>query len=258
MRSAELKEGLRMALNAVVAHKLRSMLTMLGVLVGVFSITVVMTGVRVLQTKIEAEMSGLGANTFAIQKWPGFYFGGPDGFEKFWRRKNITLADAEKLRDRASLALNVGVDDQFWQGDVGSRFLKSTPNVTLRGASPGAFAARNWIVDEGRPLMEQDMNSARDVAVLGHNLATNLFPFGSALGERLKIDGINYTVVGVLESKGSSLGGDQDKFAITPITTAQNRYGRIWRSLSILVQAPDAASYDDTMEQVRGAMRTIR
>ncbi len=258
MRTAELREGLRMALNAVASHKLRSMLTMLGVLVGVFSIIVVMTAVRVLQSKIESEMSGLGANTFAVQKWPGFYFGGPDGFEKFWRRKNLTLADAEKLRERATMALNVGVEDEFWQGEVGSRYLKSTPNVTLRGASPGAFPAKNWIVTEGRPLMEQDMNSARDVAVLGYNLATNLFPFGSALGEKVKLDGINYTVVGVLESKGASMGGDQEKFAIAPITAVQNRYGRIWRSLTILVQAPDSLSYEDTMEQVRGVMRTLR
>src|SRR5439155_10155280 len=81
---------------------------------------------------------------------------------------------------------------------------------------------------------------------------------GSALGERIKLDGINYTVVGVLQSKGEMLGGNQDNFAVIPITTGLNRYGRSWRSLSILVQARDQAGYDDTVEQVRGVLRAIR
>src|SRR5262249_33253433 len=100
--------------------------------------------------------------------------------------------------------------------------------------------------------------SARDVCVLANALAQILFPYGSALGERVKFDGINYTVVGVLEPKGTMLGSGQDNFAVVPITTALNRYGGRWTSISILVQAPDQASYEDTVEQVRGIMRTLR
>jgi putative ABC transport system permease protein len=102
------------------------------------------------------------------------------------------------------------------------------------------------------------MEGMRDVCVLGHSLARTLFPFGSALGDRIKADGINYTVIGVLEPKGAMQGGEQDNFIIIPLTTGLNRYGREWRSLSILVQARDAASYEDTVEQVRGVLRTIR
>src|SRR5438876_5251797 len=87
---SELQESFRMALNAVAAHKLRSALTLLGVLVGVFSIIVVMTAMRVMQNNIESSIAELGVNTFAIQKWPGIHFGGREGFEKFWRRKPIT------------------------------------------------------------------------------------------------------------------------------------------------------------------------
>jgi putative ABC transport system permease protein len=94
--------------------------------------------------------------------------------------------------------------------------------------------------------------------VLGAGLAKSLFPFGSAMGERVKFDGINYSVVGVLEKRGSALGGDQDNFAVIPLTSGLNRYGRTWRSLSLLVQARDQSSYEDTVEQVRGILRTIR
>jgi len=78
------------------------------------------------------------------------------------------------------------------------------------------------------------------------------------VGERLKIDGINYTVVGVLAPKGGALGGDQDNFAVVPLTTGLNRYGRWNRSLNLLVQARDQASYDATVEEVRGLMRVTR
>jgi putative ABC transport system permease protein len=102
------------------------------------------------------------------------------------------------------------------------------------------------------------VGNIRDVCVLGSALAKTVFPFGSPVGERLKINGINYTVVGVLEPKGGSLGGEQDNFAVVPITTGLSRFGRWSSSLMILVQARDAESYDDTVEQVRGILRVIR
>src|SRR5687767_15850283 len=100
MHRVELKENVLMALNAIAAHKLRSSLTLLGVLIGVFSIIVVMTAMRVLQRNIESELSQLGSHTFAVQKWPGVYFGGPEGFEKFWRRRNITYAQGQQVAER--------------------------------------------------------------------------------------------------------------------------------------------------------------
>src|ERR1700704_820673 len=107
---AEIRESFFMAMGALAAHKLRSALTLLGVLVGVFSIILVMTAMRALQSNIESELSQLGAHTFQIQKWPAVYFGGPEGFEKYWRRKNISLAHGQELQARATLARNVGLE----------------------------------------------------------------------------------------------------------------------------------------------------
>jgi putative ABC transport system permease protein len=258
MNPGEVKESFLMALSALAAHKLRSALTLLGVLVGVFSIIVVMTAMRVLQQNVERELSGLGSHTFQIQKWPGAYFGGPDGFEKFWRRRNVTLTQGRQFEERATLARNVGLEQNFWAGEASSRFDKTPPGVRLLGVTPGVFPARNWIVGEGRQLTDSDVDSAHQVCVLGAGLAKILFPFGSALGDRVKLDGIHYTVVGVLEARGASLGGDQDNFAVAPITAALNRYGRAWQSLRILVQAQDAAIYEDTLEQARGVLRALR
>jgi putative ABC transport system permease protein len=247
-----------MAMAALAAHKLRSALTLLGVLVGVFSIIIVMTTIRALQSNIERELSQLGANTFQVRKWPAVYFGGPEGFEKFWRRKNITEQQIAQVRARASLAAQVGGETDFWGGQAVSRYEKTPPNVRLIGATPGVFPARGWEVAEGRALLEADLESGRHLCVLGGGLAETLFPFSSALGESVKFDGLNYLVVGVLESRGAVLGGNQDNFAVIPLTTGLDRYGRTWRSLSILVQTTNRETYDDALEQVRGILRTVR
>jgi putative ABC transport system permease protein len=255
---AEVRESFFMAMGALTAHKLRSALTLLGVLVGVFSIIVVMTAMRVMQNDIESHISQLGSQTFMIRKWPGIYFGGPEGFEKYWRRQNITLLHGLRLQDKATLARAVGIETVFWGGQVESKYKKSPPTVQMFGETPGSFPARNWIASEGRLLLDSDVENNHDVCILGNALYTNVFPFGSPVGERLKINGINYTVVGVLEPKGGAMGGNQDNFAIVPITTGMNRFGRWNRSLNILVQARDSATYDDCVEQVRGALRVIR
>jgi len=255
---SEVRESFYMALNAIAAHKLRSCLTLLGVLIGVFSIIVVMTAMRVLKNNIESEMSQLGANTFAIQKWPAVQFEGPTGWEKIRRRASITYAQGKLVTEKATLASAVGIEEDFWGGQMETRFQKSAPGVMTWGETPGSFPAKNWIVADGRALTDSDVENARDVCILADGLSRSLFPFGSPVGEKLKIDGINYQVVGVLAPKGASMDGSQDNFVIIPITTGLNRFGSWFRSLTILVQAQDKASYDDCVEQVRGILRVAR
>jgi putative ABC transport system permease protein len=254
----ELNESFLMAMSALGAHKLRSALTLLGVIVGVFSIIVVMTAMRVLQSNIETQMGQLGARTFSVQKWPPIFIGGREGWEKYWRRKNITWQQIQTLRDKATLAQTIAVETYFGREPAHSRFAELDVDVPMLGVSPESFAAKNWNIEQGRAIMASDLDSARNVCVIGSTLAKKLFPHSSPLGDRVKYRGINYSVIGVLESKGQSLGGDQDTFLAIPITTGLNRYGAWFRSLNILVQAPSEKRLDDTLEQVRGVLRAIR
>src|SRR5437879_1896643 len=146
--AAELRESFRMAMGALAAHKLRSGLTLLGVLVGVFSIIVVMTAMRVMKSDIEKQLSRLGSQTFVVRKWPGIYFGGPEGFEKYWRRKNVTLDQVVRLQDKATLPRSIGVETAFWGGQVETRYKKTAPTVQLFGETAGSFPARNWSLGE--------------------------------------------------------------------------------------------------------------
>jgi putative ABC transport system permease protein len=256
----ELKESFFMAMSAVAAHKLRSALTLLGILVGVFSIILVMTAMRAMQKSIEADLNQLGGQTFSVQTWPALYFQRNANWQEYRRRKRINLTQGLEVAQRASLALNVGLEDNDLDpGTMISRYDKTPPNISMMGETPGSFPTKNWIVHDGRGLLDSDIDGLRDVCVLGSDVAASLFPFGSAVGQRVSFDGVNYNVVGVLEPKGTMSGGQQDEFAIIPLTTAINRYEEPrWVNLTILVQARDAATYDETVDQVRGVMRQIR
>ncbi len=247
-----------MALGALAAHKLRSALTLLGVLVGVFSIIVVMTTMRAMQKDIGDKFNSLGGQTFVVQKWPGVFFGGPEDAEKYWRRKEITRAQGQSVMNRVALPLSAGLDTDFDDVEVSSRYNQSVPGVGLNGDTPGTFGAQDWVIAEGRALSDADVEGARDVCVLGNALATNLFPVGSPLEERVKFGGVNYTVIGVLQAKGALAGGNQDNFAIIPITTGINRYGWRHQTVSIMVQSRSQELLEDTMEEVRGQLRSVR
>jgi putative ABC transport system permease protein len=145
---------------------------------------------------------------------------------------------------------------ELWSGQITTRYKSSAPDVTLYGETPGSFPAHNWTPADGRLLLDIDVDNARNVCVLGAGLAENIFPNSSPIGDLVKIDGINYTVIGVLEKQGNALGGNQDNFAVIPLTTGLNRFGRA--SLTLLVQARDRASYEATLDEVRGAMRVVR
>src|SRR5688572_29834692 len=128
MRAAEIKESLSMALGAIAAHKLRSALTLLGLLVGVFSIIVVMTAMRVMQSNIEKELGELGTHTFVIQKWPALFFGGREGWEKYWRRKSITRQQVEALEEKTTLPLSIGVQTGLARNAVKTSSAETEPD----------------------------------------------------------------------------------------------------------------------------------
>jgi len=226
-------------------------------MVGVFSIIVTMTAMSVLRNFVIEQISQMGANTFAVQRLPSVQFESND-WRKYRGRKIIDWKQGRKIMENATLAVNVGIEASFWGGQVETRYAKTPPNVQMLGETPGSFPSRNFNVADGRALVDDDITRARNVCVLGASLAQTVYPFGGAVGESLRMNGISYLVVGVLEPKGGSLAGDQDNFAAIPLTTGLNRFGRVGRSLTIYVQPNTADAYDDTMDQVRGILRTAR
>lgn len=253
---SEWSESFLMALAAIRSNKLRSILTLLGIVIGVFSIIAVTTAMRVMQNSIESELNSLGSNVFVITKYPVFHAGGPGSWAKYRNRKNITYEQMVWLKERATLASNVGAE--AGRGGRVAQYgdLKSNPNVTINGVTPDIFEAENKKIDFGRPISQSDLETGRLVCVIDPNLVKTLFPHSDPIGEEVKVDGIGYQVVGTIKDEGNVLGGGQP-YMMIPITTFFARYGKE-RTLDVYVQAKSQQVFSQAQEQAQGIMRAIR
>ena len=254
----EIKEILKIAFAAIRANKLRSALTLLGVVVGVFSIIGVMTAVQVLQNSIESGLSALGTHTFQIQKFPALFVGGHAQWQKFRRRKDITLEQAEYVAERMTTGRYVAFESSTWGKTIQTmEGVKTNPNVAVMGEVPDGIPTNNWTIKEGRSLADNDQNLSARVVILGQGVVTKIFPRGGAVGQEVKIDNDRFTVIGVFESQGAGLGGNSDNFVAIPLSTFLNKFGK-HRSLNIMIKAKSAELYEQSMEEARLAMRTVR
>lgn len=254
---SELKESFLMAINAIRTHKLRSILTLLGIAVGVFSIIAVMTAMGVLVNSVESGMSMLGSHTFQVQRFPSFQMG--DGSRaKYRNRKKILYEQALLVKEQTTLAAAVGIE--AWESGkiVKSALGNSTnPNVSLVGENLEGFITNNWNISEGRLFTEDELNAARNLAIVGQDVVNKLFPNVNPINQKIRIDGSEYTIIGMVERKGQALGGMQDNFVVIPLTTFFRVYGKE-KDVNIMIKALSPETYEDCIEQVRGIMRTIR
>jgi putative ABC transport system permease protein len=258
MELANLRESVLMALSAIRSSKLRSILTLLGIVVGVFSIISVMTAVGVLRNSIEEGLTQLGANTFQIQKYPNFD-GGPREHARLRNRKDITYEQALQVKEKATLAEEVGIESWergrvfIWKGQ------KTNPNVMVAGETPEGIVTNDWQISAGRAFSTQDVQTARNVVILGIMVAEKLFPPQvNPVGETVRFDGALYEVIGVFAKKGGVLGGNQDNFGVIPITTYFSKYGKSGKSVHVMVKAQSREVFEDAVEQSRSILRVAR
>lgn len=256
---ASLRESLAMALNAVRANKLRSILTLLGIVVGIFSIISVMTAMGVMRNSIEVGLNQLGANTFQIQKFPVVVGSGDGARRRFRNRKDITFEQASAVREKATLASAVGIEVWDFGKIVWWNGQRTNPNIVLFGENPDGITTNNWVVESGRTFSAQDLDLSKPVAVLGKVVADKLFPPSvNPVGETIRIEGNSYEVIGVYGTKGDVLGGNNDNFVTIPIQKFFEKYGKTGRSVNIMVQALNRDVVDDAIEQARGILRVAR
>ena len=251
----EFSETIRIALTAVRANKLRSTLTLLGIVVGVFSIIGVMTGMRVLQNSIENGLSDLGAHTFQIQKMPRF--ANRKEWLKAMARKDITYEQAKLVEERMTLAEYVGIEGNDGGHVVQAGDLKTNPDVQVYGETDEGFPTNNWTIAEGRLFSENELEHNENVAIIGNGVVKKLFANGHALGSEIRFGAIKAKIIGTVAPKGAVLGGDQDNFVIVPLNTFLDNFGKR-QSLHIMIESKTADDYEDAMDEARYVLRAIR
>jgi putative ABC transport system permease protein len=251
-------ETIKLSLNTIRENKLRAILTLAGITIGVFSIITIMTLLDALQSGIEGGLSQLGSNTFQVQKFPAMNFGDPHSRSKYRKRKDITFEQGLRLIEKASLPKYISLE--YWKGAKVFKYGQeaTNPNMSICGGLPDFLPTNTYSIKEGRMFTENELNSAANVTVIGMEVANKLFPKLNPIGKKIILDKNEFTIIGILESKGESFGQSQDNIAIVPITRMIQIYGSTDYSLNIAIQAPNKNSYDETVEQVISIMRIIR
>lgn len=251
-----------MSLGAIRVNKLRSSLTLVGIILGVASIIGVMTAISVIQNTMEEEMTVLGSQTFQVQKWP-------NGFSSEAQRRDamkwppVTPDEAQLIRDNVKSVDLVGTE--FWDNGKSVTYNGYTtePNITLCGGSPEYAENNTHFIEYGRNLSRMDMKTGRKVAVLGAALANELFPFIDPIGKTVRIDGRKYEVIGVFIKKESAFGGPYETMALIPGSLYTKIYGHtdprgFERSANVTIHSKTPELLEDAIEETRQVLRRAR
>jgi putative ABC transport system permease protein len=256
-------DTLMMSLGSIRANKLRSFLTLVGVVAGVASIIGVMTGISVIQSTLEEEMSVLGAQTFQVQKWPAGGFTSDEERRKAMRRPPVTFGDADAIRRQATLVDRVG--SELWEFGKTVRYRGDTsePNIVVCGGDPQYSENNTHFIELGRNLSEIDLRAARKVVVIGSALADRFFPFEDPIGRKIQVDGREYEIIGVFAPKKSAFGAGYDNYVLMPYPAFMRAFGMTdpdghRRSVNVTVRAVSPALVNDAIEETRQILRRVR
>ncbi len=256
-------DTLLMALRSIRSNKLRSSLTLFGIVLGVASIIGVMTAISVVQKTMEKEMTVLGAQTFQVQKWPAGGFTSAAERRKAFRRPPLTLSDAQAIRDYVESVDIVGAE--IW--DMGKKAEyhgeETNENLAICGGTPEYPANNTHYVGQGRNISQMDVKAARSVVVIGFAIAQELFPFVDPIGRKIRVDGRKYEVIGVFDEKKSVFGSQYDHYILMPVTRYVSTYGLtdprgFERSVNITVHAKTPELIFDAIEETRQVLRRVR
>ncbi len=255
-------ELLSMSMSALLSSKLRSVLTLVGIVAGVASIIAVMTAIAVVQSTMEKEMSVLGTQVFQVQKWPAG-FNSHDHRRRAMKRPPLTMEDADAIREQVGSVDLVG--SELWEFGYKVEYggEATNPNVSICGGTPEYAANNTHVVGLGRNISSMDVKGHRHVAVIGYAIAQKLFPFTDPVGRNVRVDGRKYDVIGVFDEKKSAFGSGYDNYVLIPVTVFLDTYGLtgrdgFQRSVNITVRAKTPALVDDAIEETTQVLRRVR
>jgi putative ABC transport system permease protein len=256
-----LLETLKLALAAVWAHKLRSALTLLGMIIGVTAVVVVVSLIQGFNAYVDEKIANIGSKSFSIYRFDFFKdFQNTDTLAAAQRRnKPLTMEDYEYLRERAQLIDKIGarVSPRPSQVKYGAQALEGVP---VFGATANIADIEKTEISMGRFFTATENEAARRVAFLGSDVADKLFPTGSVLGKEIYVNGISYEVIGVATAKGTVLGRPQDLYIFIPIKTYERTIGPVSarRWLYMTATAKSDGLFNDAVEEARSLMRLKR
>jgi putative ABC transport system permease protein len=250
----ELKEGLKLSLAALVSNKARAVLTMLGIIIGIISVTLMGAAIEGLTRAFNNSISAIGADVLYVQKWPWMDTG--EDWWKFRNRRDLKIEYADQIKtDATQLAAVAPV-----VGRMGTLKYenKTANNVQVQGTTADLAYVSNMSFTDGRFFTDQESRGDRPLAVIGSDVAEQLFPNQDPIGKRLKVNGLSFRVIGVRSKEGSFMGMfSLDNVVIIPIGQFQDIFGKHFHP-SIEARVSNPNDLENAKEELRGIMRKIR
>ena len=249
---SEVREGLKISWSAILANKLRSGLTTLGIIIGILTVSVMATAIQGLNQSFLQSVSALGSDVFYLEKFPW------ERVEEWWKirnRRDFAIDYARLIARESTTALATSIEAS-WNYPVKYKE-RSAGSVWIVGNNAESALVRGLTVKSGRFLSESEVDGARPVCVIGAEIAEKFFPSEEPLGQKIKINGNSYEIIGVLDKFGKFLFANMDAQIIVPITRFLAEATRR-PYLFLMVKVRDAKQMDEAKEELRGVMRKIR
>jgi putative ABC transport system permease protein len=251
-----ISEAIRIALHSLWANKLRSFLTLLGIVIGVAAVIAVVTFESGINGYVAEKIFNLGADVFIISKM-GNVVTDPDQFIEGNKRKDITLEQFEAVAQGCSACKTVGASAYNFTGKVVYGTQSSTDTL-VRGWTPGMTRIYDLDLDMGRIVNQADMDNTAPVAVIGSDIRENLLGGTDPIGKEIRVDGHLYRVIGVGTKRGKTLGQSADNWVMMPITTWFKAYGS-HNTINIWAKTEEVgAPMEQAIDQARVIMRARR
>jgi putative ABC transport system permease protein len=249
-------DNLRLAFGTFLGNPLRSLLTLLGIVIGVTTVITMMALIEGLRIKVNRDLSQLGANTFQVSKWPSGF--GRFNWQKYAKRPDLTIEDARAIAESCPSVSAVGPADDDGGQKVATATAETRPNVRVFGATPEYPETSGITIASGRFFTDTEAVDGRNVAVVGVDVSEALFPGADPINHEIRIKGRPFTIIGVLQRRGSFLGMvSMDNLVIIPLRTFQPLYGKN-RSLDLNIQASSPELVEKAQGEVSNLLRRRR
>ena len=249
------KEAVAIATSSLWAHKLRSVLTLIGVVIGVAAVIAVVSLINGANQYVATRVFRLGADVFGVAKTPSIITN-VDDYLEFQKRKRITYDDYLSVRELCKSCKEIGAS---FAGRLEVKSgLNSLKDTNLRAWTPAMAELYDVDLVAGRHMTETDLQQAAPVCVIGNDIVENLLPGVDPIGKEVRWRNIPCQVIGVGKKEGSALGTSLDNWIILPLSTYKKEYGSQDDSLRITARAGSAATIQETVDEVRQIMRGRR
>lgn len=250
-----IKEVFKQAFDSLWANKLRSSLTLLALVVGVFSVIVSTTAVAVLDNFFQNTMSLMGGDVVNVSKMPSVQMGGVSDNSR--NREDITFETSERLQEMLRMGEDVSPDETFDRTKVTYGDEETEPTVRIVGSNEHYTSNNAYEIENGRNFSFEDIQYGRALAIIGSDVKAELFQNVHPVGKNIRIGGQQYQIIGSLEQRGSVFGQSMDEFVLIPYTKALGVYGGN-RNIDIQVKAPAMDFVEAAMDEITGVLRVIR